>query len=69
MAKGNSGRIVIEVDPEIKHELYDALDKEGLTLKEWFLRNAGVFLKDRGQMSLLPQDESLITQNQARKVG
>jgi len=68
MAKGSSGRIVIEIEPEIKHELYDALDKEGLTLKEWFLRSAGVFLKDRGQMSLLPPDDSLITQSQTGKV-
>jgi len=67
MAKGSSGRIVIEVEPEIKHELYDALDKEGLTLKEWFLRNAGLFLKDKGQMSLLPSEEGAISQT--RKAG
>ncbi len=59
MAKGNSGRIVIEIEPEIKHELDDALDKEGLTLKEWFLKNAGAFLKDRGQMSLLLSDDEM----------
>ena len=59
MAKGSSGRIVIEVEPEIKHELYDALDKEGLTLKDWFLKNAGLFLKDRGQMNLLPSEDEL----------
>jgi hypothetical protein len=59
MAKGNSGRIVIEIDPEIKHELYDALHKEGSTLKQWFLKNAEVFLKNKGQLSLLPSDDEL----------
>ncbi len=33
MAKGNSGRIVIEIDPAIKEQLYTALEKEELTLK------------------------------------
>jgi len=69
MAKGSSGRIVVEIEPEIKHELYEALDKEGLTLKEWFLRNAGVFLKDRGQMSLLLPEESISSEKQIGKVG
>ena len=59
MAKGSSGRIVIEIDPEFKHELYGALEKEDLTLKEWFLINADKFLKDRGQLSLLPSDDEL----------
>ena len=37
MARGSSGRIIIEVDPGFKQELYDVLQKENLTLKEWFL--------------------------------
>lgn len=59
MAKGSSGRIVIEVDPEFKQELYSALEKENLTLKEWFLRNSSSFLKNRSQLSLLPSDENI----------
>lgn len=65
MAKGPSGRIVIEVDPELKEELYSALKKEELTLKDWFLKNADVFLSGRSQMSLLPPSEDEIT----RKIG
>ena len=57
MPKGSSGRLVIEIDPELKHELYDALEKEGLTLKDWFLRNTDEFLRDRSQLSLLPLSE------------
>lgn len=52
MPVGTSGRIVIEVDPDLKQELYSALDKEGLNLKQWFLSNAQAFLKDRAQLSL-----------------
>lgn len=59
MAKGSSGRIVIEVDPDLKSELYDALGKEDMTLKEWFLANTNKFLKDRSQLSLLPADDEL----------
>ena len=52
MAIGASGRIVIEVDPELKNELYDSLKKEGLHMKDWFLANAKEFLKNRSQLSL-----------------
>ena len=63
MAKGTSGRIVIEVDPTLKKELYSALEKEELTMKEWFMSNADWFLKDKSQLSLLPNDN-----NKTRKV-
>jgi hypothetical protein len=52
MAKGSSGRIVIEIDPSLKSELYSALEKEGLNLKQWFLVNLEEYLKDRSQLSL-----------------
>lgn len=52
MAKGNSGRIVIEIDPSFKDELYTALKKEDLNMKEWFLTSAEEFLKNRSQMNL-----------------
>ena len=40
MPQGKSGRIVIDVDPEFKQELYRALALQGSTLKDWFLENA-----------------------------
>ena len=52
MPKGSSGRIVIEIDPIFKDELYTALKKEELNMKEWFLSSAEQFLKNRSQMSL-----------------
>lgn len=36
MAVGKSGRIVIEIDPELKEQLHKAVKMQGKTLKEWF---------------------------------
>jgi hypothetical protein len=36
MAVGKSHRIVIEVDPALKEQIYIALRARGLTLKDWF---------------------------------
>ena len=52
MSVGSSGRIVIEVDTELKKMLYASLEKENLTLKEWFVRNATTYLRDNDQPSL-----------------
>lgn len=38
MARGISGRVVIELEPELKRQLYSILAVQGLTLKEWFIR-------------------------------
>ena len=52
MAKGTSGRIVVEIDPDLKRELYQALGAEGMNLKQWFLENVDGFLKCRIQPDL-----------------
>ncbi len=52
MAKGSSGRIVVEIDPEIKLRLYGTLGKQGLTLKEWFLHSAEQYINEEAQLSL-----------------
>ena len=52
MAKGNSGRIVIEIEPELKQELYSALGDERLNLKQWFLGNVEEFLRNKTQLPL-----------------
>jgi uncharacterized protein involved in copper resistance len=43
---------VIEVETDIKRELYSALSREGLTLKDWFLKSAQSYISHRTQMSL-----------------
>lgn len=52
MSIGSSGRIVIEVETGIKRELYSALSREGMTLKEWFLQSANSYISDRTQIPL-----------------
>ena len=47
MAKGDSGRIVIEVDPDLKRRLYSALALESLTLKDWFIKNVSLYLSEK----------------------
>ena len=52
MARGESGRIVIEVDPALKRELYAALAISGSTLKDWFVRSAEDYCTSGVQGSL-----------------
>lgn len=47
MAKGESGRIVLEVDPNLKKNLYSILALEQKTLKDWFIENAEKHIKDK----------------------
>ena len=49
---GKSGRIVIEIEPEMKQQLYSALASKGLNLKEWFVGNVDDYLENYGQISL-----------------
>jgi hypothetical protein len=52
MSIGNSGRVVVEVDPELKKELYATLMRDGLTLKGWFVKSAEAYLTHTTQMTL-----------------
>lgn len=56
MSIGNSGRIVIEIEPELKKELHSVLRLEGTNLKSWFLGNVEQLLSEKGQQSL-PLDD------------
>lgn len=55
---GQSGRIVIDVDPELKRELYSRLSLSGSTLKDWFSHNATTFIRDSRQPALFPPAET-----------
>ncbi len=52
MSVGTSGRIVLEIDPEQKQELYQALKKDNLNMKGWFLKQVETYLKDKDQLAL-----------------
>ncbi len=67
MSVGSSGRIVIEIDPVLKQELYAALDKDGSHLKHWFLKNVEGYLRGRSQFSLdLSPPEAKVSQGYSR---
>jgi hypothetical protein len=52
VARGQSGRIVLEVDPELKQRLYASVVAKGLTLRQWFLGCAEQFLQSSEQPEL-----------------
>jgi hypothetical protein len=52
MARGKSGRIVIEVEPEVKQRLYAALALSGSTLKDWFIKTASDYCAETVQPTL-----------------
>lgn len=47
MAKGDSGRIVLEVDPELKKVLYSILAHEQQTLKGWLVDKANKHIQEK----------------------
>jgi hypothetical protein len=40
MARGQSGRIVLEVDVDLKNALYARLEEDKSTLRSWFIERA-----------------------------
>ena len=57
MPKGASGRIVIDVDPAFKNDVYLALAGRGCTLKDWFLEQARQLCDEQRQPLLLKLQE------------
>lgn len=47
MTKGESGRIVIEIEPNLKRRLYSTLAMDSSTLKDWFIQRAEGYVKDK----------------------
>jgi hypothetical protein len=68
MAVGESGRIVIDVDPDVKRRLYSALALSGSTLKDWFLKSAQRFCEERAQPSLVFQETLPVPNSVAPKI-
>jgi hypothetical protein len=52
MAQGKSGKIIIKVDPVFKELIYSTLKHQGITMKDWFLKQAAE-LRDEQQPSLI----------------
>jgi hypothetical protein len=56
MSRGTSGRVVVELQPDLKNELYAELAREGLTLKEWLIKQAEQYISERRQPSLFVRE-------------
>ncbi len=56
MARGESGRVVIEIEPDLKSQLYTALTHRGLTLKAWFVQEAQHYVEFHQQPLLFRRD-------------
>lgn len=52
MARGKSGRVVLEIDPELKRQLYATLENKQQTMKEWFIKEAEGLIYGEMQPSL-----------------
>lgn len=52
MSIGESGRVVIEVDTSLKQGLHKVLREDGLSMKEWFVKNAEAYLAMKAQLTL-----------------
>ena len=50
MPRSDGNRIVLEIDPDLKKRLYDRLDQEGLTLKDWFFNGAVAYLQEHNSI-------------------
>ena len=52
MARGPSGRLVVELEPVLKHQLYSSLARDGLTFKDWLTGRAERYIADMNQPQL-----------------
>ena len=58
MARGKSGRIVLEVQSDLKKQLHSQVALEDKSLKDWFVEQASAYLSQRGIALGTPADES-----------
>lgn len=64
MARGRSGRVVLEIDPALKRNLYLELEKQQKTLKDWFISEAeGLLYGEQKRLF----DAELINESDKRK--
>ena len=52
MAIGSSGRVVVDLEPDLKQRLHSALALDGRSLKDWFVQSATEYLERRVQLRL-----------------
>lgn len=62
MGIGSSGRIVLEIEPELKKELYSTLAMDSMNMKQWFLKQVSLYLEchDQLQLELTVDEQKMI---------
>ena len=68
MSIGDSGRIVVELPPKVKRELYAVLSRDGLTLKAWLISRAEDYIGNSGQISLFKGTERSCSSGWANEI-
>lgn len=58
VAQGQSGRMVVELSPELKKQLYSSLASDGLTFKQWLTGQAESYVSQRRQPYLFAAEPS-----------
>lgn len=58
MPVGSSGRVVIEVNPELKQQLHELLRRRGTNLRSWFIVHAIEFIEENAGQLELELDQS-----------
>jgi len=67
MARGKSGRVVLEIDPEFKKELYLQLERKQKTMKEWFVGEAEALVYGDRQQDMFATASDKDTPSSKRK--
>ena len=67
MARGKSGRVVIEIDPKLKRQLYTALEYNQETMKDWFVKEAEELIYGDKQSSLVEDPDNKFKTNNKNK--
>lgn len=49
MSKSESGRVVIDIEPALKRRLYSVLAIDSMTLKDWFITTAELYVKNHSE--------------------
>jgi hypothetical protein len=58
MPIGQSGRVVIEIDPELKQNIYQSLKEDGSNMKDWFLKRVDEYMAEKSlQQELFTEEE------------
>jgi hypothetical protein len=58
MARGKSGRVVIEIDHKITRQLYISLEYNQKTMKDWFVKEAEELIYGDKQSSLVEDPDN-----------